>query len=279
MNGHGRPLTQTRRTEASTPRRPARGQRRQLTSAIIVALLPLSLACRADTSIVVRAELADGEVVPDLAVTALPFDPLRLLDSLSATAPRPKPDFTALEAELRAYKRPDNIPYAELNRPWLALRDSVVALSDSLLSMGRSDPGYATRYSRFRQLYARLAERASERDRAVREVVGEDVALARRAATAADSLRSWEYEAFASYGELAAAAVARADRDVVEGRTDSKGVLELEVQPGRWWLVARRPDPDNPFMEYAWSVPVTATRVVPVRVPLTPQRAEWRWRH
>ncbi len=279
MSGHGRPLTLTRRTEVSTLRGFARLNPSRLARAAAIALAPLSVACHAETTIVIRAELAEGEPVPDLGVTALPFDPVGLLDSLSAVAPRPKPDFSDLETELREYERPDNAPYTELNRPWLALRDSVVALSDSLIAMGRSEPGYATRYARFRQLYARLAERASERDRALRDVAGEDVTLARRAAAAADSLRAWEYEAFASYGELAAAATVRAAREVTEGETDSEGVLELEIEPGRWWLVARQPDPDNPFMEYFWSVPVTVTRVVPVRVPFTPQNAQWRWRH
>jgi hypothetical protein len=268
-----------RRTEVPTHRGFTRRYHRRRAHVAAVALVPFVIACQAETAIVVQAEFAGGDPVPDLGVMALPFDPAQLLDSLRAVAPWPKPDFGDLEAELREYERPDNAQYAELNLPWLALRDTVVALSDSLMAMDRSEPGYATRYARFRQLYARLAERASERDRALRDVAGEDVALARRAASAADSLRAWEYEAFASYGELAAAAVIRAERGVAEGETDNAGMLELEIEPGRWWLVARRPDPNNPFMEYFWSVPVTATRVVPVRVPLTPQNAQWRWRH
>jgi hypothetical protein len=235
-------------------------------------------ACDSDTTLIVRVEGAGGRPVQELQVVALPFDPVSLLDSLRAAAPQPAPDFSDLEAELRSWRRPANDQYDDLNRPWLALRDSVLALSDSLHAMDRGEPGYATRYARFRQLYARLAERAAERDRALRDVSGSEVTLARRAAEAADSLRTWEYEAFASYGELAAAAVVRAGRDVVEGSTDAHGSVTFELQPGRWWLVARRPDPDNPFMEYFWSVPVTATRVVPARVLLIPDNAAWRWR-
>lgn len=242
-------------------------------------LAPALLACHAETTVVVRVEDATGRPVPELEVAALPFDPVRVLDSLRSASPSPAPDFSELEAELRAWERPADDPYDDLNRPWLALRDSVLALSDSLHDMDRGEPGYATRYARFRQLYARLAERAAERDRALRDVSGSDVTLARRAAAAADSLRAWEYEAFAPYGELAASAVVRSGREVAEGATDTHGTLTLKLEPGRWWLVARRPDPDNPFMEYFWSVPVTATRVVPARVPLTPDNAEWRWRH
>lgn len=256
-----------------TPRFP--DPRRLLASVATLALL----ACDGDTTVVVIAEDGTGRPIPELELVALPFDPVRLLDSLRGVAPRPAPDFADLEAELRSWRRPTDDRHDALNRPWLALRDSVVALSDSLHTMNRGEPQYATAYTRFRRLYARLAERAAERDRALRDVGGSEVSLARRAAAAADSLRAWEYEAFASYGEVAAAAVVRTGREVAEGTTGTDGTVTLALEPGRWWLVARRPDPDNPFMEHFWSVPVTATRVVPTRIPLTPGNADWRWRH
>ncbi len=236
-------------------------------------------ACEQNTRIVVAATWESGEPIPDLPLTALPFNPDLLLDSLTGLATEPAPTFPGLEAEMRAYERPDPDPYQEVNRPWLALRDTVAALSDSLMQRERTDPGYAADYDRFRQLYARLAQRAAERDRALRDVHGVQVAFARRVALAADSLRSWEYQAYAAYPEVAAAAVVHSGRTVVEGTTDPNGGLVLEVEPGRWWLVGRTADPDNPFMEYYWNVPVTATRVVPVRLPVSTRAATWRWRH
>lgn len=235
--------------------------------------------CEQETRILVDITWESGEPIADLSLTALPFDPDRLLDSLAASATTPQPTFTALEAEMREYERPEPDPYEEVNRPWLALHDSVAALSDSLLERDRTEPGYAAAYERFRQLYARLAQRAAERDRALRAVAGDQVALARRAAAAADSLRSWEYQAYASYPEAAAAAVVHSGRAVVDGTTDPDGHLALSIEPGRWWIVGRTPDPENPFMEYYWKVSVTATRVVPVRLPLTSGNASWRWRH
>lgn len=180
---------------------------------------------------------------------------------------------------MHEYHRPEPDPYEEINRPWLALRDTVRALADSLIERDRAEPGYAADYERFRALYARLAQRAAERDRALRDVNGDHLDLARRAATAADSLRAWEYQAYAGYPDAAAAAVVRSGRSVVEGTTDRHGALTLQVQPGRWWLVARTPDPANPFLEYYWNVSVTATRVVPVRLPLSSNNAAKRWRH
>jgi hypothetical protein len=245
----------------------------------MVGLLLANAACEHDTRILLEVTWESGAPVVDLNVTALPFDPDGLLDSLAKAAPTPQPVFPALEAELREYERPEPDPYEAVNRPWLTLRDSVATLSDSLAGRDPAEPGYAADYDRFRQMYARLAQRAAERERALRAVEGNPVALARRAAAAADSLRAWEYQAYATYPDAAAAAVVHAGRTVVEGTTDRDGRLVLSVEAGRWWLVGRTPDPDNPFMEYYWNVPVTTTRVVPVRVPLSNRNATRRWRH
>lgn len=243
-----------------------------------VAALVLA-ACRQDARINVAAAWSDDRPIAELEILALPFNPDRVLDSLATAAPTPPPVFAELVQEMRTYTIPADDPYAELNRPWLALRDSVAALSDSLMAMERSTPAYAAGYARFRVLYARLADLAAARDRALREVNGERVALARRAAAAADSLRAWEYTAYAAYPEAAAEAVIASGRDVVEGVTDRDGMVLLVLDPGRWWLVATWPDETNPFMEYYWNVPVTVTRVIPLRLPLTPELAVRRWRH
>ncbi|MDH3289745.1 MAG: hypothetical protein OEO20_14290 [Gemmatimonadota bacterium] len=239
----------------------------------------MTTGCDGETEILVRAAWEDGRPVPELDITALPFDPDRLLDSLAAIAPNPRPSFTELEQELRAYARPTDDPYEELNRPWRALRDSVVALSDSLFATDREAPHYAAMYERFRRSYARLADRAAERDAAMRQLGASDLGLARRAQAAADSLRRWEYEAYEGYADAAAAAIAHAGARVVETSTDGEGRAVLGVEPGRWWLVARLPDPDNPFLEYYWSVAVTVTRLVPVRIPMDPGTGERRWQH
>ena len=246
---------------------------------VTAALWLLAGGCRQDTQITVAAQWDGGQPIADLDVVALPFDPDRILDSLTAAAPTPPPAFPELKQEMEAYTPPADDPYEALNRPWRLLRDSVEALSDSLFAMDRTSPGYAAAYARFRTLYGRLSERAAERDRALRRVNGDRVALARRAATAADSLRAWEYTAFAAYPELAGEAVVTSGRDVVEGTTVEHGLAVLALAPGRWWLIARTPDVANPFMEYYWSVPATATRVLPIRVPITPANGVRRWRH
>jgi hypothetical protein len=236
------------------------------------------LGCDGRTDVVISASWAPSTPIVELAITALPFDPDRVLDSLESSAPTPRPDFTDLVAEMKAYEPPEDEQFEAANRPWLALRDTVQHLADSLNSIGRTAPGYAAQYTRFRQLYARLAQRAADRDEALRQLGGDQMDLARRAAAAAESLRTWEYEAYASYGEIAAGAVLRSERSVAEATTDEHGEVRIALAPGRWWLIARHPDPTNPFMEFYWNEPVTVS-VLPVRLPLTTENSERRWRH
>ncbi|HXV85953.1 MAG TPA: hypothetical protein VD793_04605 [Gemmatimonadales bacterium] len=85
--------------------------------------------------------------------------------------------------------------------------------------------------------------------------------------------------AFAGAGEAMGAAIARSGREGRRLTTDSLGHARIEIPPGRWWLRARQRVRDNPFQERLWNVPVTANRMVPVRVRLVPGNADVHWRH
>lgn len=244
------------------------------------ALAALILACHAqDPTVVVRASTGREGPLAGLQITAYPFNPDRLLDSLADAAPQPRPQFPELQQALEAYRPPGNGRIAEVSRPWRALRDTVARLADSLNAVDRRAPGYAAEYERFRELYTRLAQRAAERDAALRELESEDVALARRAQAAAESLRTWEYDAYAAFPEIAERRVAETGRPVHEGTTDGDGRLGLDLEPGRWWLIARWPDPENPYREHYWNTAITLTAWLPVRIPLTLANAERRWRY
>ena len=242
------------------------------------AVLLLLVACDGRTEVLVRAIWDGSTAIPELEITALPFDPDHIMDSLAALAETRRPVFGDLELEMLAYLPPEDDRIEQIGRPWRALRDTVQHLADSLNAIGRDAPGYATQYARFRQLYARLAQRAAERDDDLRRLGGSQLDLARRAQAAAESLRAWEYETFASYAEIAGSEVLRSGHDVVVGTTDHDGEALLELAPGRWWLIARYPDPENPFMEYYWNVPVTVS-VAPVRLPFSQRNSVRRWRH
>ncbi len=238
----------------------------------------LQTGCDGKTDVVISAAWDASTPIAELTITALPFDPDRIIDSLEALAETERPDFTDLEAEMLAYQPPEDDRFEELSRPWRALRDTVQHLADSLNTIGRSAPGYATQYTRFRQLYARLAQRAAARDDALQRLGGDQMDLARRAATAAESLRTWEHQTYASYAEIAGDEVLRSGREVAEATTNEDGEVHRTLAPGRWWLVARYADPENPFMEHYWNVPVTVS-MLPVRLPLSLGNSERRWRH
>jgi hypothetical protein len=238
-----------------------------------------TVAACADAPVPVRvlAQL-DGTPVAGLEVSALPYDPERMLDSLAALHGVPRPDFSALEADLAAFVMSEPAPDDATVQAWRATRDSTAALADSLRGIDRRSPGYGAAYRQFRALYARLVARAAVVD-AARSAELEPVrTLARRAARAADSLRAWEATAYAGFDEAAAAAVAVAHRDPVRGLSADDGWLTLSLQPGPWWLVAVLPDSTNPFLEHRWSVPITAGPF-PINVRLGPQTARTSWRH
>ncbi len=236
-------------------------------------------ACDGDGELIVRATWDSVTPVVELEVTALPFNPDHILDSLEHAAAAPRPAFPELEAEMLAYRRPESDRVDVLIEPWRSLRDTVQSLADSLNAADRTQAGYALAYDRFRQQYQRLAERAAERDAALRRLDGDHRALARRVVAAAESLRAWEYETFSDYTDVAATALINTGRFVNEAMTDAAGEALLVLRPGRWWVVARHWDPENPFMEYYWNEPVTVTRVLPVRLPLVPANGTRRWRH
>ncbi len=55
--------------------------------------------------------------------------------------------------------------------------------------------------------------------------------------------------------------------------------MGLNLEPGRWWILARTRVPDNPFLERRWNVPVTLNRLLGVHLPLWERTTVLRWRH
>lgn len=209
----------------------------------------------------------------------MPFDPDRILDSLESMADVPRPAFDSLEAAILAFEPSDENAAGEIDAPWLALRDTVSALSDTLSGMDRRTTEYAQVYERFRALYARYTVSTAARDRARRALDGDDVQLVRWAQAAADTLRAWERTAYAGYDDAVAASIIAARRPAHETITDSRGEARLTLEPGRWWLVVRVPDAENPFLQYYWNVRVRASRWLSATVPLTERNGTRRWRH
>jgi len=231
----------------------------------------------APTPIAIRATL-DGVPLVGLEITAYPFDPERLLDSLAGAYGEPKPDFSALEAELLAFVPPAPAPDDTDDMAWHATRDSVAALADSLNRVDRRSQGYRDAYRRFRQLYGRLVQRSGAREAARRDDLDPLRDLARRAGRAADSLRSWERAAYAGFDGAAATLITAGSRRPVTGTTAPDGWVALDLPRGSWWIEARLGHPENPFAEYVWRVPVVSAGL-PFRVGLSAANAHLEWRH
>jgi len=247
------------------------------------AVLVLCLsACADHAKVQVRAFFESGIPLTGVEVSVLPFDAERVLDSLDALSPTPKPDFSPLQAKIQNYRRRDTVsadPGAGIMAAWLATKDSVARMASDLSRQDRKAPGYKESYARFRQLYDRFTAREAEREARLRSFYSADRTLAEEATHASDSLRAWERVAYRDFAELANAEVARRKRAVVQTRTDSVGTFEAELPNGPWWLTAHVINPDNPFEEFHWNVPVTVAAGLPVSLPLMRANAVVRWRH
>jgi len=227
--------------------------------------------CGGEGEVVLTATLDDIPLV-GLEIVALPYDAQSLLDYLGQAAPTPRPDYTGLETELKDYQRKNSNSINNLNAEWAEARLRVARLADTLNGMERDSPERASAYTRFRTAYHALSREEVVLERRMRQELGGDRDLATRAGAAADSLRRWEEEAYRTFAELVAG------QDGITGSTDSLGQARLELEAGRWWLVARRPDPENPFMEFAWNVPLVVSALVPVATPLSGHNVTLRWR-
>jgi len=220
----------------------------------------------------------DGAPVPGLEVTAFPYDPGRLLDSLAAAHAVPRPDYGSLERELLAFEVARPTPQDTADGSVRATRDSAAALADSLRGADRRSRGYPDAYRRFRQIYGRLVQRSAARESARRPERDPLRTLALRAGRAADSLRAWEVAAYAALDSAAAIEETRRGTPPATGVTDSDGWVTLSLAAGPWWLDARIDHPENPFAEYVWEIEVVASGF-PFRVPLSTGTARLAWRH
>ncbi|MCZ6918069.1 MAG: hypothetical protein O7I93_14930 [Gemmatimonadetes bacterium] len=238
---------------------------------VTVAAFLLTAACGPQGTLEVRAYL-DHLPLANLEIVALSYDAQGILDSLAQEAGEPRPEFRELEAELRAFERRDADSIVSLHSEWVEARRRVADLADSLSRVGPRSPGYAAAYARFRSAYNALSRDERALEQKMREDFGGDRALAARAAAAADSTRRWERTAFRDYATIVEG------QQQVTIRTDSLGHARVMLPKGAWWLVARRSDPGNPFMEFAWNVPVVVSPLVPVATPVSGRNVSVRWR-
>ncbi|MFB3112016.1 MAG: hypothetical protein ACE10G_08285 [Gemmatimonadales bacterium] len=235
-------------------------------------VLSLVAGCGGEGTLEFTASL-DDRPLAGLEIVALPYDASGLLDSLEQAAAVPRPVFSELETELLAYRRKDTDSVTALSSEWAETRQAVADLADSLLAMERGTAAYTRAYARFRTAYDALGRKEAVLEGRMRRELGSDRELALRAGAAADSLRRWEAEPISAFWSL----VAEYD-EFPPITTDSLGRAQVYLEAGTWWLVARHPDRGNPFMEFAWHVPVVVSSIVPVATHLSNHNVTLRWR-
>ncbi len=245
--------------------------RRVTAAAFLLSAACGAAACGSRGTLEIRALLEDVPLA-GLEIVALSYDLQGILDSLAETAEEAPPEYRELEGELRAFERRDADSIVALHAGWVDARQRVADLADSLTAVGPGSPGYAAAYARFRTTYNALSREERALEQKLREDFGGDRALAARAAAAADSIRNWERRAFRDLATIVE------DREEVTITTDSLGHATVTLPKGTWWLVARRSDPSNPFMEFAWNVPVVVSPLVPVATPVSGRNVSVRWR-
>lgn len=253
------------RSVATARHRPSR---HQMVSVLWMAVTLAVSGCDGEGRLKITVEHAAWGLMPDLEVWALPFDANALLDSLATHAPTPRPEFAELWNELQKYQRRDLAAESTFIADWHTARKGVKALSDSLLDAGRDSPGYDRDYARFRQLYRNLTTQEAALETEIETLTAGDETLADSAGAAAAALRQWESSTFADFDRLASEAAARTGRESVVLTTNEAGAAEVELPAGRWWLVARAPHPENPFVDLLWHVPTKVGRWLPVTTPL-----------
>ena len=209
----------------------------------------LLLAC-SDSSrdLVVRVVIPGADSVeapvPQVQVLALPYDRDSLRDALAAAAPAERP--RAAEAEL------DSL-FGRFRPPFTAFvmaSSAVDALADSVAALEQDADAAALAGARGRLAAAR--ERQEEARAAldeVRSAIGPRV----------DSLRAvvqlWENTAFESWS-TEIEQLGRGRREPRADTTDPRGVAELSVPGGAWWIHATAHDPLDPNSRWYWNLPV-----------------------
>jgi hypothetical protein len=230
------------------------------------------------TDRVVEFVHVDGAEIPAAAAFAvIPYDLAELRDSLEALAADPRPSFPGLWEEMRDWVRPDPSLAADVHDRWQRARANVRALSDTLYGLSHTSPEYEAAYSRFRDRYAELVRNEAALEQSLRDLT--DTRLADRVSEAADSLRAWERATFGEIERLASALRAASGRSEQIVVFNSGGLSHSALAPGRWWLIGRISDPDNPFFEREWYVPFSTNGLVPTVVPIRDRHVTLRWRH
>jgi hypothetical protein len=219
------------------------GERRQLTVQVLV------------------PDLAGAETpIPGVVVAALPYDRDSLIAAMEQRAAAERPHTQSLDSLFQAFHG----PFLGFSRAaWnveraTRRRDSLIrarqAASPGTPAAAELDGGIAALDDTLRGL-APMLEHTRAALAAARDTLWPRIEALRVAA------RQWQSSTFAGYDTAVRSLARRKMRTLTADTTEAAGWATLQVAPGRWWIHARSPDPQDPNFEWYWNVPVDADTV------------------
>jgi len=223
----------------------------------------------------VNPESGVREIAPisGLEVQLLPYDRDAIFDSLARAYERPEPVFPEEVAMMRDSLFAAREEWSSAEAEWLTVRDRLETISQEMQGYSQAEARYRELFFQFGEQETRLRQAEQRRDqgferydRLQRDVLDE-VNQARLIQ------EQWEDEAFAPFGEVVAAKLALAKREVLTDTTDATGSVRLAPKSGEWWVFARHRVATE---ELYWNIRVNVEGGDPVTVQLSPGNAQIR---
>ncbi|HEX2168187.1 MAG TPA: hypothetical protein VHG09_13215 [Longimicrobiales bacterium] len=210
--------------------------------------------------------------VPELQVSALPYDRDALFDSLGTAYGTPEPELPAELTQLRDSIAAANQQWSEMNARWAEGRDSLRTLLEGMQSIPRSNPRYLPMFNRYNALEREVSAAEAASDQAFQRFS----ALNDRYATQAEETRlareQWADAAYADIDDVIDARLRELRLDAAVDTTNANGIVRFRgLRAGDWWIHARY---DLPFAELYWNEPIQVDG--DVQIQLTRENAEVR---
>lgn len=191
-----------------------------------------------------------------IVVLALPYDRDSVLAALERRAGTPRPHTAELDSLFRAFRG----PFLAFSRTaWRVERvtrerDSLAARRAAAAPGSAADLELGARLKALDDSLPRLEEEA-ERARAALGTA-RDTLWPRMERLRADT-RSWDSSTYAGYDTIVRTLTHDRLQEGVADTTDATGRAVFWLRPGRWWVTASSPDPQDANSDWYWNLPVT----------------------
>ena len=227
-------------------------------------LLVVALACgdrrQVSVQVLVPDLLGRDTPIAGVVVVALPYDRDSLIAAMESRAPAGRPHTETLDTLFQAFHG----PFLAFNR---AAWDQEVTTRrrDSLLRAQAALPpgaaGAAELGARLAAVEDSLRILAPLLARTRADLADARDALWPRMESLRVAARAWQVSTYQGYDTAVRALARRKMRTLVADTSGASGWSTLPIAPGRWWVHARSPDPQDPNYEWYWNVPVDADSV------------------